>query len=201
MKAKLEDEQRLRTKIEHQLDGHTNKVKEIAESMDSVEREFEKRDASIYDLEGQVTNAKSKIAHAEAELVKASKVIESQRQELIQARKTQKALVQQCEHVEAESRELQEFLQIEKMALTETLKDTEAEVETLKTSIEAKDNEIKEAEGRCGHLVRLGEQRHQELLASQQHLSTFQDKTKEILFNQVLLRFSHIFAFIKNIFY
>ncbi len=47
-----------------------------------------------------------------------------------------------------------------------------------------KDNEIKEAEERCGHLVRLGEQRHQELLTSQQHLKTFSEMAKNMLINQ-----------------
>ena len=84
-----------------------------------------------------------------------------------------------------ESRELQEFLQIEKMALSETLKDAENEIETLKETIEAKDNDVKEAEERCGHLVRLGERRHQELLTSTQQLKAFSDMAKTMLISQV----------------
>ena len=52
LKAKYEDEQKARHRLEQALDVQNKKVKQIAESMDSVEREFEKRDASIYDLEG-----------------------------------------------------------------------------------------------------------------------------------------------------
>ena len=87
-------------------------VKEIADSMDCVEREFEKRDATIYDLEGQVKVEKGKVEHLESELQKSSKIIESHRSELSAARKTQKTLVEQCDHIEDESRELQEFLQV-----------------------------------------------------------------------------------------
>jgi len=184
VKAKLEEEQKLRTKMEHQLDMHNKKVKEIADSMDCVEREFEKRDATIYDLEGQVKVEKGKVEHLESELQKSSKIIESHRSELSAARKTQKTLVEQCDHIEDESRELQEFLQIEKMALSETLKDAECEIEKLKETITSKDLEVKEAEERCGHLVRLGEQRHQELLTSQQQLKTFSDMAKDIMINQ-----------------
>ena len=155
------------------------------DSMDSVEREFEKRDATIYDMEGQIKVEKGKVEHLESELQKASKIIESHRAELTAARKTQKTLVEQCEHVEGESRELQEFLQIEKMALSETLKDTEAEVEKLKETVKSKELDVKEAEERCGHLVRLGEQRHQELLTSQQQLKTFSDMAKDLMINQV----------------
>ena len=84
-----------------------------------------------------------------------------------------------------ESRELQEFLQIEKMALSETLKDAENEIETLKETIQAKENDVKEAEERCGHLVRLGERRHQELLTSTQQLKAFSDMAKSMLLSQV----------------
>ena len=80
--------------------------------MDTVEREMEKRDANIVDLEGQVHVEKSRIDSLEAELQKASKIIESQKNELLAARQSQKNLVEHCEHVEAESRELQEFLQV-----------------------------------------------------------------------------------------
>ena len=70
--------------------------------MDCVEREFEKRDATIYDLEGQVKVEKGKVEHLESELQKASKIIESHRAELGAARKSQKTLVEQCEHIEGE---------------------------------------------------------------------------------------------------
>ena len=159
----------------------------ISSQMDSVEREFEKRDATIFDLEGQVKVEKSKVEALEMELQKTSRVIESQKNELLTARKTQKTLVEQCEHVESESRELQEFLQIEKLALSETLKDAELEVEKLKEDLQAKDSEVKEAEERCGHLVRCGEQRHQELLMAQQQLKSFSAMAKAMLINQVYL--------------
>ena len=73
------------------------------------------------------------------------------------------------------------------MALSETLKDAENEIETLKETITAKDNEVKEAEERCGHLVRLGERRHQELLTSTQQLKAFSDMAKSMLISQVKL--------------
>ena len=84
-----------------------------------------------------------------------------------------------------ESRELQEFLQIEKLALSETLKDSETEVEQLKEDFKSKDIQVKEVEERCMHLVRLGEQRYQELLTSQQQLKTFSDMAKDLMMNQV----------------
>ena len=69
------------------------------------------------------------------------------------------------------------FFQVEKLALTETLRDTELEVDTLKSELKNKDLAIKEAEERCGHLVRCGEQKNQE------H-RTFSDVAKNMLINQ-----------------
>ena len=135
---------------------------------------------------GQVKVEKGKVENLENELQKASRIIESQKGELVAARKTQKTLVEQCEHVEGESRELQEFLQIEKMALSETLKDAETEIEKLKEVFAVKENEVKEVEERCGHLVRLGEQRHQELLTSKQQLKSFSEMAKSMLIAQVI---------------
>ena len=69
------------------------------------------------------------------------------------------------------------FCQVEKLALTETLRDTETEVDSLKSELQNKDLAIKEAEERCGHLVRCGEQKNQEL-------RTFSEVAKNMLINQ-----------------
>ena len=61
------------------LEVQNKKVRQIVEQMDRVEREFEKRDAILYDLEGQVQIEKSKVESYESELQKASKIIESQK--------------------------------------------------------------------------------------------------------------------------
>ena len=61
--------------------------------------------------------------------------------------------------------------------MTETLRDTELEVDTLKSELKKKDLAIKEAEERCGHLVRCGEQKNQE------H-RTFSEVAKNMLINQ-----------------
>ncbi len=142
LRAKYEEEQKARSRLEITLEQQNKKVKQIVSQMDGIEREFEKRDATIYDLEGQVGVEKSKVENLEAELGKASRIIESQKHELMAARKMQKTLVEQCEHVEGESRELQEFLQIEKMALSETLKDAEGEVEKLQQDLKGNLNSV-----------------------------------------------------------
>lgn len=90
----------------------------------------------------------------------------------------------QYQEAEAESKELQEFLQAEKMTLAETLKDCESEIASLKGRLVAKENEVNAVEERCSHLVRLGEQRHQEILSLQTQLNSVQEKAKDMLLAQ-----------------
>ena len=82
----------------------------IAQSMDSVEREFEVRDKHIQGLE-------AKLAKAEADLAAADDVIKAQRTEIVQAVALQKTLLMQYHESEIESNELHEFLQAEKYTL------------------------------------------------------------------------------------
>ena len=70
------------------------------------------------------------------------------------------------------------------MTLAETLKDCESEISSLKLKVEEKDSEVANVEERCTHLVRLGEQRHQESLALQAQLTSVQEKSKEMLVAQ-----------------
>ena len=93
-------------------------------------------------------------------------------------------LLKQYQEAEAESRELQEFLQAEKMTLAETLKDCEGEIAGLNDKLGQRDADVAGLEERCSHLVRLGEQRHQEVLALQAQLSGVQDRAKDMLLAQ-----------------
>ena len=75
--------------------------------------------------------------------------------------------------------------------MTETLRDTELEVDTLKSELKKKDLAIKEAEERCGHLVRCGEQKNQE------H-RTFSEVAKNMLINQGMYRFLSLHCQLAN---
>ena len=96
--------------------GHKNllfvfpQVVLIAQSMDTVEREFEVRDKHIANLEAM-------LAKAESDLATANDVIKGQRMEIVQAMSTQKTLLMQYHESEIESKELHEFLQAEKYTL------------------------------------------------------------------------------------
>ena len=90
----------------------SSQVKLIARSMDSVEQEFEVRDANIRRLEGQVSKSKSAMATLEDKLAVANDVIASQNADLAEAVAAQKAAVREYEVAETEANELHEFLQV-----------------------------------------------------------------------------------------
>ncbi len=178
--AKLEDEQRSRERIEEQLDCHNEKVRAIAQSMDCVEREFEHRDENIHSLEQRLAAYKSNMVTLQEELDVSNEAVAALQQSHDATLQHQKLLLAQYHEAEAESKELQEFLQAEKMTLAETLRDCEAEISSLQTRLAQKDVDVAAAEDRCSHLVRLGEQRHQEILALQTQLAS----AKEMLLAQ-----------------
>jgi len=177
VRSRLEDEQRARQRIEHELDQHNEKVKLIARSMDSVEQEFEVRDANIRQLEVQIQKSRSAMATLEDKLRVANDVIARQNADLAEAVAARKAAVREYEVAESEANELHEFLQAEKFTLAEALREAETEIESLKSKVAS-------SEEQCGHLVRLGEQRHQEILSLETQLKAMEDKAKEMLLAQ-----------------
>ena len=74
------------------------------------------------------------------------------------------------------------------MALTETLADTEIENERLKEIIERKDGELSKSAEQCRHLVRVNEQRHQEVLSAKSKAKSLESKARNMILQQVYLQ-------------
>ena len=87
-----------------------------------------------------------------------------------------------------DEKELHEFLHTENLALTETLADTEIENERLKEIIERKDGELSKSEEQCRHLVRVNEQRHQEVLSAKSKAKSLESKARNMILQQVYLQ-------------
>ena len=69
--------------------------------------------------------------------------------------------------------------------LTETLADAEVDIKSLKKIVERKDDELSQSEEQCRHLVRLSEQRHQQILYITTGMNTLEKKAKDIIVKQV----------------
>ena len=145
--------------------------------MDSVEQEFEFRDASIQELETELHNTKDLVNNLEEKHRNSNEIITKQKSELSDALSGQQAVLREYEAAETEAAELHEFLQAEKITLTEALKESEQETLELKKKVDS-------AEERCGQVVRLSEQRHQEILALEAQLTGVEDRAKEMLLAQ-----------------
>ncbi|KAJ4434357.1 hypothetical protein ANN_22916 [Periplaneta americana] len=96
----------------------------------------------------------------------------------------QKTLLQQQQEIEAESIELQEFLQAEKSTLAEALRDAEAEIKGQREQLSQKESELERQQEECKHLVRISEQRRQENLALQARLCSLEQRSRELLLQQ-----------------
>ena len=94
-----------------------------------------------------------------------------------------------------DEKELHEFLHTENLALTETLADTEIENERLKEIIERKDGELSKSEEQCRHLVRVNQQRHQEVLSAKSKAKSLESKARSMILQQVILTKSEICNF------
>merc|ERR1712223_172691 len=171
----------------------------IAKSMDSVEQEFEFRDANIEQLENELRQVKDHSKELEKKLQMRDDMIAKQKVELSDAINGQKAVLKEYEVAEAEAAELHEFLQAEKITLNEALKESEQEVKELKKKVNS-------AEERCGQVVRLSEHRHQEALALEAQLKGVEDRAKEMILaqdkeiSQSTLNISEIEAQLKDFF-
>ena len=152
-------------------------MKEIALKMDHVDKEFQKKEFQIFQLDSQLQDAHAVIRQLSSKL----------NDECSQKRRSS-----DLNHDEVVSQkqirdlqELKEFLHVENATLLETLKDGEFENERLKLLVEQKDGELSKSEEQTRHLVRLSEKRHQEILSVTFKLNTLERKAREIILNQV----------------
>lgn len=96
----------------------------------------------------------------------------------------QKNLLQQQQEVEAEYAELQEFLQAEKTALSESLHDNEVEIDRLRLEVAEKSSLLDQQQAECKHLVRICEQRRQEILSLEAKLAGLEQRSRDVLLQQ-----------------
>lgn len=105
-------------------------------------------------------------------------------QDLEKSVAAQKVLLQQQQELEAESLEMQDFLQEEKATLEIALKEAETESKKKDESIKQLSSELERQIEECKHLVRISEQRRQENLSLSMKLNAVERRSKELLLAQ-----------------
>uniref|UniRef100_V5GQJ5 Uncharacterized protein n=1 Tax=Anoplophora glabripennis TaxID=217634 RepID=V5GQJ5_ANOGL len=156
---RLKEERLEKEGLKEELQNNSQRVLAILGGDNSVEADTSSD--SLMVLETRFQNVGQVVIQQEEEISKLNIVCRSLQIDLEKSIAAQKSLLQQQQDLEAESMELQEFMQAEKMTLHEALKESEAELQKHQQVIAQKDKELAEKQEECKHLVRLSEQRRQ----------------------------------------
>ena len=113
---------------------------------------------SLLVLENRFQNASKVILDQTAEISDLTKQCRILQTKLDKSLVVQEKLLLQQRELQEESVELKEFMQAEKDALFETLKESENEVKLYKSVVRQKDKELENKEERCSALIRISEQ-------------------------------------------
>lgn len=105
-------------------------------------------------------------------------------QDLERSMVTQQNLVKQKRELEEESSELHEFLQAEKLAFVDALKESENEVAAIQNDLKQKTADLEKQQEEVRHLVRVNEQRRQEYLGMQAKYLALENRSKDLLCQQ-----------------
>lgn len=114
---------------------------------------------SLLVLESRFQNVSQVVIQQEEEISKLNSYCRSLQIDLEKSLASQKILVQQQQELEAESIELQEFLQAEKTTLSDALKEAENEITKTQKLLTNKDKELQEKTEECKRITKLSEQR------------------------------------------
>ncbi|XP_063921651.1 nuclear anchorage protein 1 isoform X2 [Zophobas morio] len=139
---------------------------------------------SLMVLESRFQNVSQVVIRQEEEISKLNSCCRSLQIDLEKSLASQKILVQQQQELEAESIELQEFMQAEKTTLSDALKEAENEMTRCQKQLTKKDKELQEKHDECKRMTKLSEQRWQENLSLQARMGALEAKCRELLVQQ-----------------
>uniref|UniRef100_W8ASM2 Uncharacterized protein n=1 Tax=Ceratitis capitata TaxID=7213 RepID=W8ASM2_CERCA len=139
---------------------------------------------SLLMLESQIQMSGHELIERQHEIGQLRQLCRTLQMEMERSLAAQECLLQEKAAIEQESSELQDFLQHEKSALCDALKELETEHQTCKQQLAGREEEVKVLRDECRHLVRLNEQRRQENRMLQSKYAALENKSKEIMMQQ-----------------
>ncbi|XP_030768385.1 myosin-15-like [Sitophilus oryzae] len=171
--------------LREELNNNSQRVLAILGQAENTEAtESSSSNDSLLVLENRFQNVSQVIIQQEEEIAKLNNYCRSFQIDLEKSLAAQKTLLQQHQDLEAESIELQEFLQAEKTTLADALKEAEGEIKRYQQVFIEKDKEIAEQQEECKQLARLSEQRRLEKLGLQARIGNLEAKSRELLVHQ-----------------
>lgn len=114
---------------------------------------------SLLMLESQIQLSGHALEQKQTEINTLRKFCNQLQAEMKRSQQVQQSLLEEKKTFEKETTELQDFLQDEKTAIFEALKDAETELEECQAKLKGKEQEADRLQDECRHLVRISEQR------------------------------------------
>lgn len=139
---------------------------------------------SLLILESQIMKSEHILEKQEVEITKWKRICNSLQNDMEKSLRAQRNLIQQRDHIELESTELQDFLQVEKTTLLDALREVEIEAQIYKQRVGQKESDLERLQEECRHLVRIGEQRRQENMGLQSKYSALETRSRELILQQ-----------------
>jgi len=139
---------------------------------------------SLLMLESQIQISGHELFERQQEIGQLRSMCRALQLEMRRSLATQQLLLQEKAAIEQESSELQDFLQHEKAAQCDALRDLEADYQAVKLQLANREEEAKVLRDECRHLVRLNEQRRQENRLLQTKFTALENKSRELIHQQ-----------------
>ncbi|KAH8251076.1 hypothetical protein KR026_008963 [Drosophila bipectinata] len=139
---------------------------------------------SLLMLESQIQMSGHELFERQQEIGQLRAMCRALQLEMRRSLATQQLLLQEKAAIEQESSELQDFLQHEKAAQVDALRELEAEHQAVRAQLANREEEAKVLRDECRHLVRLNEQRRQENRLLQTKYSALENKSRELIHQQ-----------------
>ncbi|CAG9864013.1 unnamed protein product [Phyllotreta striolata] len=139
---------------------------------------------SLLVLETKFQNAGQVVIRQEEEISKLNSICRALQMDLDKSSAAQRFLLQQQHDLEAESLELQDFMQAEKTTLHDALKESEAEVQRLQSLLQCTNRELLDRSEECKQLQRQSEQRKEENASLHARLAVLESKSRELIVHQ-----------------
>lgn len=141
------------------LQNNTERVMHMLENFQAGPREVESEGDSLLMLESQLVISGNVLEKQQEEIIKLQGICRMLQRDMEKSLKVQDNLIKQRNELEEESTELQDFLQAEKIAFMDALKEAENENKIMKDKLLQKESELERQQEECRHLVRICEQR------------------------------------------
>lgn len=160
MEQQLNHERDEKIAMKQELQSNTERVLGMLELVNATPKtETDTTCDSLLMLESQIQLSGHALEEKQCEINKLRKFCDQLQVEMNRSIQVQKSLLEEKKCFEKESSELQDFLQDEKTAIFEALKDAESEIEEYQTKMKQKEQEVERLQDECRHLVRISEQR------------------------------------------